>query len=219
MQEKTEIVAILDRSGSMGSVVDDAIGGFNTFLAEQQELPGEASLTLILFDDDYSVIYDNVDIRHVKPLNHTTFVPRGLTALNDAIGRAIDTVGNRLSCLRESARPNKVIVSILTDGGENASREYSQVKVAEMIQRQQERYNWDVIFLAANQDAWAVGSTYRIPKTHCHTYVANGLGTRSAYASMSSCVASARSGGDIDLGVDNTSAKVQSTPTATAEAA
>ena len=129
----TEIISIVDRSGSMQSILDDAIGGFNTFLAAQQRQPGEAKLSLILFDHEYQVVHQAVDIQQVEPLNQDTYVPRGSTALLDAVGKTIDAVGERLAATAESERPSQVIVSILTDGYENASQTYSKPKVAEMI--------------------------------------------------------------------------------------
>ena len=134
MKERlTEIISIVDRSGSMQSILDDAIGGFNTFLAAQQRQPGQAKLSLILFDNEYQVVHQAVDIQQVEPLNQDTYVPRGSTALLDAVGKTIDAVGERLAATPESERPSQVIVSILTDGYENASQTYSKPKVAEMI--------------------------------------------------------------------------------------
>ena len=138
----TEIVSIVDRSGSMQSILDDAIGGFNTFLAAQQRQPGEAKLSLILFDHEYQIVHQAVDIQQVEPLNQDTYVPRGSTALLDAVGKTIDAVGERLAATPESERPSQVIVSILTDGYENASQTYSKPKVAEMIKHQTEKYSW-----------------------------------------------------------------------------
>ena len=121
----TEIISIVDRSGSMQSILDDAIGGFNTFLAAQQRQPGEAKLSLILFDHEYQVVQQAVDIQQVEPLNQDTYVPRGSTALLDAVGKTIDAVGERLAATAESERPSQVIISILTDGYENARQTYS----------------------------------------------------------------------------------------------
>jgi uncharacterized protein YegL len=116
----TELVFILDRSGSMGTMAKEAIGGFNAFLEEQKKLPGEAKLTLALFDHQYSLVCNGKDIKDVEPLDDKTYVPRGTTALLDAIGRTIDDVGSRLSATTEAERPSKILVAILTDGQENA---------------------------------------------------------------------------------------------------
>ena len=130
-----EIICILDRSGSMASVATDAIGGFNQFLKDQKELPGEASLTVVLFDNKYELLHENTPINDVPDLNFKTYVPRGMTALLDAIGKTIDETGKRLKNTPEDQRPEKVIVSILTDGFENASCKYDKSKIKEMIEK------------------------------------------------------------------------------------
>jgi hypothetical protein len=181
----TEIAFVLDRSGSMNSIAGDAIGGFNTFLAQQQAQPGQARLTLVLFDHEYLVAHDNVDIHNVPPLDAHTYVPRGMTALLDAIGRTIDTAGVRLASTPEADRPAKVIVAILTDGMENASRDYTNGRVAEMIRHQQQKYNWEFIFLAANQDAIATAGALSIQPKDAIAFDATGQGVRMAMARVS----------------------------------
>lgn len=151
----TDIICILDRSGSMGSIRSDAIGGFNTFLADQKRQPGEAVFTLVLFNHEYLLVHDHTPIAQAAPLDNHTYQPQGTTALLDAVGRTIDDVGKRLHNTPEEERPSKVIVAILTDGLENASKDYSRGRVSEMIKHQQEKYSWEFIFLAANQDAIA----------------------------------------------------------------
>ena len=183
-----EVVAIIDRSGSMSSVLEDAIGGFNTFLEKQKEDDVKTDLTLILFDDKYDIIHDCKDIDGIEPLNRETYVPRGLTALLDAIGRTINVVGERLSNMKESERPEKVIVTILTDGLENASKEFTNGQIHKMITHQREKYGWEFIFLAANQDAIATGTSLGIKKGLSMNYASTGEGTRAAYATMSSSV-------------------------------
>jgi uncharacterized protein YegL len=181
----TDIAFVLDRSGSMNSIAGDAIGGFNTFLAQQQAQPGAAHLTLVLFDHEYLVPHDNVDIHNVPPLDARSYVPRGMTALLDAIGRTIDTVGVRLAATPESGRPGKVIVAILTDGMENASRDYTNAKVAAMIRHQQEKYSWEFIFLAANQDAIKAAEAIAIQPKDAIAFQATGQGVRMAMARVS----------------------------------
>lgn len=178
MSKKTpvEIVAILDRSGSMNSIRDDAIGGFNTFLAEQQGVKGAANLTVILFDDKYEVPVDAEAVKSAVPLTRDTFVPRGMTAMNDAIGKAIATL--------EAKAPDKAIVCILTDGQENASREYTTAQVKEKITACEKR-GWRVVYLAANQDAFAVGAAYGVNAIHTQNFAATGAGVRTAMASAS----------------------------------
>ena len=188
----TEIVSIVDRSGSMQSILDDAIGGFNTFLAAQQRQPGQAKLSLILFDNEYQVVHQAVDIQQVEPLNQDTYVPRGSTALLDAVGKTIDAVGERLAATPESERPSQVIVSILTDGYENASQTYSKPKVAEMIKHQTEKYNWAFEFQAANMDAFAAAKELSITPDRVVQFEATGEGVREAFDQQSQRISAMR---------------------------
>jgi len=148
----TQIVAILDRSGSMGGFEDDTIGGFNSFIENQSKEEGEVKLTTVLFDDKYEVLWNGVDAKNVRLTKNEYFV-RGSTALLDAIGKAINDLGFSLAKTKEEHRAAKVIFVITTDGYENASNEFTYTKIKEMIQHQREKYNWDFIFLAANLDA------------------------------------------------------------------
>jgi uncharacterized protein YegL len=146
----TYIAFILDRSGSMQSMAEEAIGGFNAFLSEQQAEEGEANLSLILFDHEYTPITNCTPVAKVKPLNGKTYEPRGMTALFDAMGRTIDDLGKQLADTPEADRPGGVIVVTLTDGMENASKDYTQAQVAAKVKHQQEKYGWQFIFLGAN---------------------------------------------------------------------
>lgn len=183
---KVEIVFILDNSGSMMAVRNDAIGGFNSFLADQKAVPGEASMTLVLFNYNVTTLYDAVPLEDARALTVSTYQPGGFTALLDAIGITFTNVGKRLEGLER--KPDKVIVAILTDGQENASREYTHKQVADMIKHQQEKYSWEVIFLAANQDAFLVGESLNIKADNTSNYVASKSGTRDAYRLMSNTV-------------------------------
>ncbi|MDP6997060.1 MAG: vWA domain-containing protein [Candidatus Poribacteria bacterium] len=191
-EDLTEIISLVDRSGSMQSILDDAIGGFNTFLAAQQRQPGEAKLSLILFDHEYQVVHQAVDIQQVEPLNQDTYVPRGSTALLDAVGKTIDAVGERLAATPESKRPSQVIVSILTDGYENASQTYSKPKVAEMIKHQTEKYNWAFEFQAANMDAFAAAKELSIAPDRVVQFEATSEGVRDAFAQQSQRISAMR---------------------------
>lgn len=191
-QGLSEIVCVVDKSGSMEAIKTDAIGGFNAFLQSQKELPGDAKLTLIMFNNEYTIVYDGKPIKDVKPLNGKTYFPNGNTALYDAIGRAIDSVGERLSNTPEDERPEKVIIGILTDGEENSSREYRLEKINEMITLQKEVYSWEVVFLAANIDAVAVAQTLGIHSKDAFNFSATGAGVRSAYADMSRSISGYR---------------------------
>ena len=185
MKEKYhEIICIIDRSGSMEAIKSDAIGGFNSFIEGQRKLEGEAALTLVLFNDGYKIVYDRKDLQTVPFLNDTTYVPGGTTAMLDAIGRTIDSVGERLSNTPEKDRPEKVIVSILTDGLENDSKEYTYEQIGARIKRQKEKYNWDFIFLAANQDAVESAKKISIDKNDAVDFEATPDGITDALYSM-----------------------------------
>lgn len=177
-----EVACVVDRSGSMESICSDAIGGFNSFLAGQKAQPDSARFTLVLFDHEYSLIHNGSDIQVVEPLNGKTFVPRGSTALLDAIGRTIDDMGERLNRTPEEERPGKVILAILTDGQENASQDYSVEKVGEMLRHQQEKYQWEVVFLAANQDAILAARELSIP--NAINFCASPDGVQSAFSEL-----------------------------------
>lgn len=180
-----EIVFILDRSGSMISIKDDAIGGFNAFVDSQKKVAGTANITLVLFDHEYEKVYDAKDINSVELLTEKTFIPRGNTALLDAIGRSINEVGAKLNALKEDERAEKVIVCIITDGAENASKEFTNEKIKEMIEHQKSKYNWEFAYLGANQDAFATASMYGISRGMTSNFAANAAGTKGAYACLS----------------------------------
>lgn len=190
----TDISIVLDRSGSMESVRTDTIGGFNTFLKTQKECPGEATLTLVQFDDQYEFVHQGKNIQDVPNLTAETFVPRGMTALLDAISRTINATGERLSLLSEDARPSKVIFVILTDGMENKSVEFTKAKINEMIKHQTEAYQWDFVYLGANQDAIQEGMNIGIKIGNTMTYIANAKGTSDAFASIGTTMCSYRAG-------------------------
>ncbi len=184
---KTAIAVVLDRSGSMGSCRNDTIGGFNTFLEEQQKLPGYATLTLAQFDDVYEVVYLDRPIKEVPKLTTETFVPRGSTALCDAIGRTIVTLGAKLAAMPEVDRPGKVVVVIITDGGENASHEYTREKIKALTEHQQAKYEWKFVYLGANQDAISVGSSLGMLKSMSASYSVDN--TRQVFGAMGANVA------------------------------
>lgn len=189
---KSLIVIVLDRSGSMNNIRDDTVGGINSFLTEQKKLPGECSLTFVQFDTQYEIIHRNVSLAQVPMLTRDTFVPRGSTALLDAMGRTINTVGAELAALPENQRPGKVFFVTMTDGQENASLEFSRNKVLEMIKHQQEVYSWEFIFLGANQDAIQVGSQYGISPGSSLSCNASSAGIKATYDCLSSKVGDVR---------------------------
>jgi hypothetical protein len=189
-----DINVVLDRSGSMSCIAADTIGGFNEFLKTQQEADGEAFITLAQFDDIYEVVYSGKNIKEAPMLSSLTFKPRGSTALLDAIGKTINTTGERLANLNEDQRPEKIIFVILTDGGENASREFTNTQINDMIKHQTDVYSWDFIFIGANQDAIQVGATMGFNMGNSMTYAANSVGTTCAFTSMSEKMTLYRSG-------------------------
>lgn len=181
MKNITEIVCVLDRSGSMESIVDDAIGGFNTFLKTQKESPGEAVMSVVLFDDQYELLHSGKPLPAISRLDRQTYVPRGSTALYDAIGKTIDDVGERLARLAESERPNKVLFVILTDGHENASHKYTSQQIHQLITHQRNVYSWEFLFLAANQDAFVVSQGLGISGGNSLNFQATSQGTHGMY--------------------------------------
>jgi hypothetical protein len=189
----THISFLLDRSGSMERVASDTIGGFNSFVATQKGGPGRATFTLAQFDDVYEIVGSPMsNIAYVRDLTPQTFVPRGSTALLDAIGRLIDETGAALSRMPEEARPGKVVFVIQTDGEENASKRFDATQVNSMITRQRDTYRWQFVFLGANQDAITSASRIGISRHSTMTYAANTAGTAGAYASLGNKVAAFR---------------------------
>ncbi len=210
-QRYTHISFVLDRSGSMESVKDDTIGGFNQFLSEQKTVAGEATITLVQFDDLYEYILEMTDIVVAKPLDEKTFVPRGWTALFDAIGRCIDETGAALSKLPESDRPERVIFVILTDGMENASRKYTRESIEDRISHQRDVYKWQFVFLGANQDAISSATSIGISAKSSMTYAQTSVGTKDAYRALSAKMRVARTATSLyyDLEFDEEDRQVQ----------
>lgn len=181
----TEIAFILDRSGSMTSCQDAAIAGFNQFLHEQKDAPGTARLTLVLFDGEYEVPFASVPLEELTDLDAETYVPRGSTALLDAMGRTIDELGARLAALTEDQRPGQVIVCTLTDGFENSSQKFSFHDISAKIGHQRDTYGWTFLFLGANQDAIASAARMNIRAKDSSNYLADSFGTTSGQRAMS----------------------------------
>ena len=196
MKDKTDITIILDRSGSMESVKSDTIGGFNSFLEGQQKVRGEASLSLVQFDDQYEIVYIDRDINSADRLTEATFQPRGMTALYDAVGRTINSVGQRLTALPEAERPDKVLLVIMTDGFENASREFTAAEISRMINHQRDVYKWEFMFIGANQDAVLSAQEIGISAGAALTYAANSEGTQIAYSMVAEKIANFRLSND-----------------------
>ena len=188
----TELVFILDRSGSMAGLEDDTIGGFNAMIQKQKGEPGEALISTVLFDNVSEVIHDRVDIQRIEPLTRKEYYVRGCTALLDAVGGAIHHIGNVHKYAREEDRPEKTLFVITTDGMENASRRYDYDKLKAMIQRQKEKYGWEFLFLGANIDAAKEAARFGIDADHSANYHADRVGTAVIYEAVSKAVCSVR---------------------------
>ena len=188
----TEIVFILDRSGSMAGLEDDTIGGFNAMIRRQKREAGEAYVSTVLFDHQTEVIHDRVDIRRIQPMTQKDYYVRGCTALLDAVGKAIRHIGNVHKYAREEDRPEKTIFVITTDGMENASREYTYERVRKMIEHEREKYGWEFLFLGANIDAAREAARFGITEDRAANYHADSQGTAVIYEAMSEAVCTVR---------------------------
>lgn len=180
----TEIVFILDRSGSMSGLEKDTIGGFNSTIEKQKKEAGEAFVSTVLFDSEMEVLHDRVPLASVVPLTDREYYARDCTALLDAIGGAIHHIGNVHKYAREEDRPEKTIFVITTDGYENASRKYSADRVKQMIERQKEKYGWEFIFLGANIDAIETAKSFGISEDRAANYVNDGEGIEVMYSAQ-----------------------------------
>ena len=190
----TEIVFILDRSGSMAGLEADTIGGFNAFVEKQKKEEGEALLSAVLFDNDSQVIYDRVDIRKVEPMTDQQYQVGGCTALLDAIGGAVHHMANVHKYAREEDRPGKTVFVITTDGMENASRRYSYREVQKMVKHEQEKYGWEFLFLGANMDAIEAARTFGIREDRAVRYECDSAGTSLNFAVVSKTIGKLRKG-------------------------
>ena len=188
----TELVFVLDKSGSMSGLEKDTIGGFNSMLAKQKEVDGECLITTVLFDNGYELLHDRIDIRAVSPITEKEYSVGGSTALLDAIGRTINKIGNAQHHTADEFRAENVMFVIITDGEENSSREYSSDKVKAQIQRQKEKYGWEFVFLGANIDAVGTASRFGIAPDRAQNYHADGEGTALNFRVMSETVATFR---------------------------
>ncbi len=199
-KDLTEIVFIVDRSYSMEKIRKDMIGGFNSFIKEQKQVPNECKVSFYQFDDHVPTVekvYEQVAIANVTNLTHETFVPRGNTPLYDAVATVIRTVGGRLDKTEESQRPEKVLVVCITDGEENSSTEWDSAQVKQMIEHQQEKFGWEFCYLGSNQDAWAVGAGLGIKAGSTLGYVASKGGTDALWKSLSNKTAKYRASGAV----------------------
>ena len=188
----TELVFILDRSGSMSGLESDTIGGYNAMLEKQKKEPGEAVITTVLFDDRYELLHDRINLRGIAPITEKEYYVRGNTALLDAVGKTIYKTGNVQKRTAEDERAEHVMFVITTDGMENASREFNYNKVRKMIEHQKSKNGWEFIFLGANIDAVATAERFGISRARAANYNADGEGTLLNYEVISETVSCLR---------------------------
>ncbi len=188
----TELVFILDRSGSMAGLEKDTIGGYNAMLEKQRDIEGDCRITTVLFDNEYEIFHDRIDSKGVRPLTEKDYAVGGSTALLDAIGKTISKIGNAQKHTAENYRAQKVMFVIITDGEENSSREFSSRKIKSMIQRQKTEYGWEFIFLGANIDAVETAAKIGISSDRAQDYHADSEGVNLNFHVMSNTVATYR---------------------------
>lgn len=194
---RTELAFILDRSGSMCGLEADTIGGYNAMLEKQKKEAGEAIVTTVLFDDQYELLHDRIDLRGIAPITDREYYVRGSTALLDAIGKTIQKIANIQKRTAPELRADRVLFVITTDGHENASREYSYSKVKALVERQKKQYGWEFLFLGANIDAIATAQRFGIEADRAVDYHADGEGTQLNYQVLSETVSCVRAGAPI----------------------
>ena len=188
----TELVFILDRSGSMSGLEKDTIGGYNSLIKKQKKEEGEAYISTVLFDDRTEVLHDRVGLDKIKPMTEEEYYVRGCTALLDAVGGAIHHIGNVHKYAREEDRPEKTLFIITTDGQENSSRMYTYEKVKRMVERQKEKYGWEFLFLGANIDAVEEAGRFGIKPERAVNYECDEIGTAVNYRALNKAVSRVR---------------------------
>ncbi len=191
-EQLTELVFILDRSGSMSGLEGDTIGGFNAMIEKQKKEPGEAYVSTVLFDDESEVLYDRVPLDKVPKMTDRDYTVRGCTALIDAIGGAIRHIANIHKYARPEDVPSRTVFVITTDGMENASRRYTSDEVKRMIEQEKEKYGWEFLFIGANIDAVETGARFGLDRNHVANYKADACGTEILYESVTEAVSQVR---------------------------
>lgn len=197
MNNSTELVVILDRSGSMQRLAEDTIGGFNSLIENQRKLEGKCTVTTVLFDNKVEILYQGKNIKEVPTLTSKEYFARGSTALLDAIGITINETNSKISSMKEEEKPNKVLVAITTDGLENSSNEYSYSSIKSLIEEKKKKLGWDFIFLGANIDAIGEANKFGIERDMAMNIKATKVGQRYAFESINRAAYHARFSNDI----------------------
>lgn len=193
----TELVFILDKSGSMSGLENDTIGGYNSMLKKQKEVEGDCVITTVLFDNNLELLHDRIDIKAVNPITDKEYTIGGMTALCDAIGMAINKIDNGQKHTAEDYRAEKVMFVIITDGYENSSRKYTSDKIKKMIEQHKKEQQWEFVFLGANIDAVETANEFGINADRASDYVADSMGTSTAYEMMGSTISCFRQDGEL----------------------
>ncbi len=194
----TELVFILDKSGSMSGLEKDTIGGFNSMLKKQKSETGDANITTVLFDNDYELLHDRTNIKNVNNITEREYFVGGTTALLDAMGRTINNIGKKIAETNEEEHPGKVIFVIITDGMENSSHEFSANKIKNMVEHQKSKYSWEFIFLGANIDAIKTAADFGIDEDRATNFCADSTGINLNYETVSNFVSEMRIGKEVD---------------------
>lgn len=195
-KDYAHVSIVLDRSGSMQIIKKDIIGGFNTFIEDQKKVEGKMSVSLLTFDvQPFDYVYELIDLSQVKPLDDRTYQPRGGTALNDAFAQLINQTGAKLAEMPDAERPERVLFVCISDGEENSSREYDSAKLKSLIEHQKEKYNWEFLYIGANQDSQEEGKTRGIK--HAFNFAADKEGTEAMYSTLSASTVKYRRGGNL----------------------
>lgn len=192
-KNRTDLIFLIDRSGSMSNISSDMIGGYNEFIKKQKELPNECFVSFYQFDDKYETVFERVNLKNVMDLTNKTYSPRGNTALYDAIGKTINSYGKYLSDLEENKRPERILFVVMTDGMNNSSSEFTDVKVKEMVKHQTDIYKWDFVFLCSNIDAWESGNSLGISNKTTLQFANSPDSVKHAFMSLSANALSYRS--------------------------
>lgn len=182
----THIIFVVDRSGSMSTIATDMIGGYNSFIKQQKEIPNECVVSFYQFDDVYETVFERVKLADVAELDSKTYVPRNMTALYDAMGKTINNYGAYLSSIPDEERPERILFVTITDGLNNASHEFSLEQVGNMVKHQTEVYKWDFVFIGSNIDAWKAGGSLNVKSSSTLQFANSAGSVKAVFSSLAS---------------------------------